>query len=64
MPPPFARLPVAVANTHAKEHDRHGSRCRVIVRPDPTGDNHEVYRVSEGETLENAMQRVLTKMAA
>lgn len=64
MPPPFARLRVAVANTHSKSFDPHGKRCRVVVIPDPHGDAHEVIRVPDGQTFETVLQSCLERIAA
>lgn len=59
IPQPFARLRVAVANTHARADDPHGARCRVIVVAALEGSKHDVHRVPDGIAMETMMQRVL-----
>lgn len=64
IPQPFARLKVAVSNTHQRPSDPHGARCRVIVVPDPTGDKDQVTLVPHGVEAYTVLQRVLESLAA
>lgn len=57
MPPPFLRMRCAIANTHSKKYDPHGSRCRVIVVPSETDEQHEVIKVKDGERFEDVFGR-------
>jgi len=63
IPKPFARLRVAVADTHVRADNPHGPRCRVIVVPALVeGGKHEVHRVPDGSAIETMMQRVLEEI--
>lgn len=64
IPRAFFRARVPVVNTHWKPQDPHGSRCRVIVLVDPAGERHDVYRMLDGETDEQALERVGRLIAA
>lgn len=64
MPQPFARLRVAVSAPHNNPSNPHGTRCRVIVVPDPVGENHQVTKVPHGVEAYTVMQRVLESLAA
>lgn len=55
------RLPVC--KTHAPRRS-HAPRCRVIVVIDPTGERHEVHQVRDGESKEQALERVGRSLAA
>lgn len=56
---PFARLRVAVTDSHGA---RYGQACRVVVVPDPVGDDHQVHLVPEQMSFEEMMQQVLMKL--
>jgi hypothetical protein len=64
MPPPFHRVRVAISNTHVRIRDPHGPRCRVVVVPDPRGEQHQVHLVRDGERFEDVMQRVVQQLVA
>lgn len=53
----------AVCKTHAPRRP-HAPRCRVIVVIDPLGERHEVHQVRDGESKEQALERVVRSLAA
>lgn len=61
---PFYRAKIPVAKTHSPAGKPHAARCRVIVVPDPVGERHEVHKVHDGESKEQAMERVGRQLAA
>ena len=62
---PFYRapIPLPVCKTHAPRRP-HAPRCRVIVVIDPMGERHEVHQVRDGESKEQALERVARNLAA
>lgn len=64
IPQPFYRARTPVVNTHFKNSDPHGPRCRIVVVCDPYGEKHEVHRLREGETKDEALERIGRLLAA
>lgn len=63
---PFYRAPIRlpVCKTHSHGRRAHAPRCRVIVVIDPIGERHDVHQVRDGESKEQALERVVRSLAA
>lgn len=62
----FHRVRVAVTDSHerAGQLGKKGKMCRVVVVPDPTGDQHVVFRVEDQMEFLRAMNLVCERLGS